>query len=273
MKSQLLQQQLEALYQSYDYAHHLQHDPVQWLQGATSMHEQELRGLLASSLAFGNASVAIRKTGEVIAAANHDLASSLDTWTALSRSPLKQFVHRIYTGQELYTLLKSARRLQHEYGSIDGFLAETKSPTLQGKLSLLSVRLRSNKNDKVMLHLMPDPILGGSCKRLLLWCKWMVRKDAVDVGIWKAIEPVELLIPLDVHVFRIVKNLGLSLRAAPSWKAAEEVTARLREMDPKDPVKFDFALCHMGISKACPSTRDVHKCASCVLKPSCLHWK
>ena len=81
-----------------------------------------------------------------------------------------------------------------------------------------------------------------------------------------------LLLPLDTHTHRISRNLGLTARNDASWRTAEEITARLRELDPVDPVRYDFALCHLGVSRECPSRRDADKCARCLLKPVCTQW-
>ena len=93
------------------------------------------------------------------------------------------------------------------------------------------------------------PVRGSSCKRLNMFLRWMVRTDdcGVDFGIWKRIKPAELMIPLDVHVQRVARRLGLLKRTQADWRSVEELTSTLREMDPDDPVKYDFALFGMGV--------------------------
>ena len=101
----------------------------------------------------------------------------------------------------------------------------------------------------------------------------MVRgPDGVDLGLWREVPPRALVIPLDTHVHRIGSFIGLTRRKDLSWRTAEEITAHLRHLDPEDPVRFDFALSHLGISGACPSRRDERKCAGCPLQPICRHW-
>jgi endonuclease III len=100
----------------------------------------------------------------------------------------------------------------------------------------------------------------------------MVRPaDGVDLGLWP-IPATALVIPVDTHVHRISRNLGLTTRRTASWATAEEITARLRLFDPEDPVKYDFALCHLGVSRDCPSRPDLAKCAHCVLRDVCGVW-
>ena len=96
-------------------------------------------------------------------------------------------------------------------------------------------------------NLLPAPRDGSACKRLMLFLRWMVRRDAVDVGEWTSVSPGELVIPLDTHVHRIARELGLTSRATADLAAALEVTESLRAYDPLDPVRFDFSLSRLGI--------------------------
>jgi endonuclease III len=100
----------------------------------------------------------------------------------------------------------------------------------------------------------------------------MVRPaDGIDLGLWP-VPPSDLVIPVDTHILRISRNLGLTGRRTASWATAEEITAKLRELDPEDPVKYDFALCHLGVSRQCPSSPEHDKCARCVLQEVCGVW-
>jgi endonuclease III len=102
----------------------------------------------------------------------------------------------------------------------------------------------------------------------------MVRADdGVDLGIWSDVfSTSKLLVPIDTHLHRIAKNVGLTSRSNVTWQTAEEVTRALARFDPNDPVKFDFPLCHMGIVQRCPSRRDEKRCEGCGVKPVCVHW-
>ena len=95
--------------------------------------------------------------------------------------------------------------------------------------------------------------------------------DGVDLGLWD-VDPARLLVPVDVHVHRLARNLGLTRRASPSFRTTEEITAALARFDPADPVGYDFALCHMGILQGCPSRRDAKRCAGCGIQGVCIHW-
>jgi uncharacterized protein (TIGR02757 family) len=101
-----------------------------------------------------------------------------------------------------------------------------------------------------------------------LFLRWVVRKKDIDFGIWDRISPSKLIIPLDTHIARISRCLGLSSRKSPDWKMAKEITESLKILDPKDPLKYDFALCHQGISGLCKGIKSPGICADCSLQPA-----
>jgi uncharacterized protein (TIGR02757 family) len=120
-------------------------------------------------------------------------------------------------------------------------------------------------------HLLPDPRGPGASKRWNLFLRWMVRgPDEVDLGAWReAVPRAALLVPLDTHVHRVARCLGLTRRRDASWRTAEEITAALRRIDPVDPVRYDFALCHLGMSGVCAARRDPARCRECPLAGAC----
>ncbi len=121
-----------------------------------------------------------------------------------------------------------------------------------------------------LAHLLPDPALGGACKRWLMFLRWMVRRDdGLDLGLWRKITASTLLIPIDRHVSAIARALGLTTRKTDDWKTAEEITAALARFAPDDPVRYDFALAHLGISGECTHGRDPAACRTCRLQSLC----
>jgi uncharacterized protein (TIGR02757 family) len=120
--------------------------------------------------------------------------------------------------------------------------------------------------------LLADPGRGGACKRWLLYLRWMVRAEPgdPDVGVWSKLVPArDLVIPLDTHIARVSRRLGFTSRKTPDWKMAEEITARLREIAPEDPVRYDFPLCHLGMRGSCPPKLTADCCRVCPLRPHC----
>jgi uncharacterized protein (TIGR02757 family) len=103
-----------------------------------------------------------------------------------------------------------------------------------------------------------------------MWLRWMVRgPDAIDLGFWSEVGPARLTVPLDTHVHRLGRYLGLTGRRQADWRTAAEITAALRALDPADPLRYDFALAHMGISGQCPTRRVEAVCAACPIRGVC----
>jgi uncharacterized protein (TIGR02757 family) len=117
-------------------------------------------------------------------------------------------------------------------------------------------------------YFFPRPSAGSACKRLNLFLRWMARRDEVDLGAWRSIPPSKLIVPLDTHVIRLGRCLRLTRYTSPGWKMAAEITASLRAIDPVDPVRFDFSLCHVGMMNACGFGRRQGD-AQCPLKGNC----
>ena len=238
--------------------------------------DREVVGLIASSLAFGNV-VAIRASvARVLETLGPSPARTIDRArrSTLDRR-LAGFVHRVYRGPHVATMLARAAAVRRREGSLGNALARRldAGTPLREALADWADDLRGPAPERGLAHLVPDPRAGSACKRLLLYARWMIRPaDGVDLGLWP-ISPAHLVIPVDTHVHRIAKNLGLTERRDASWRTAEEITARLRRLDPDDPVKFDFALCHLGVSRQCPSRRDPSKCEACLLQRVCRHWR
>ena len=143
---------------------------------------------------------------------------------------------------------------------------------LRASIYALSSSLRKiarPKLNQAFANLIPDVMAGSACKRLMLYARWMIRKeDGVDLGVWSLPARV-LVIPVDTHIARISSYIGLTQREDASWKTAEEITAALRTLDPEDPVKYDFALCHLGISGSCPKKKHPVKCEGCPIRGIC----
>ncbi|MDZ4231899.1 MAG: DUF2400 family protein [Candidatus Pacearchaeota archaeon] len=144
---------------------------------------------------------------------------------------------------------------------VDGFLDQD-----------LSAVFPRNRLSNGFRHLFPRPSTGGPCKRHHLFLRWMVRREPPDFGLWTAIPPSALMMPVDTHVEHMARALGLTRRRSRNWKMAEEITANLRALDPEDPVKYDFSLCHKRMSGDCLDRRDALVCAPCALQAVCRHW-
>jgi uncharacterized protein (TIGR02757 family) len=269
--------ELDRLRAGFDFAAHRATDPVDFVHRYEGADDREVAGLVAALLAFGNVKAIRRSVARVLAILDPSPATKLASMRRVTlERGLDGFVHRVWRGEHVARLLWNARGLRAREGSLgaafEARLAEHED--LRDALAAFADALRGPRPDRSMAHLVPDPRAGSACKRLLLYLRWMVRPaDGVDLGVWTGVDPAVLVIPVDTHVHRIGRNLDLTRRDAASWTTAEEITDALRALDPKDPVKYDFALCHLGVSRQCPSRRDPERCARCELRAACRHWR
>jgi uncharacterized protein (TIGR02757 family) len=271
----LVGRRLDALLESTDRAARRDADPVSFVHRYESAADREVAGLVASSLAFGNVAAIRAKVAIVLGALGGSPSATIDRSTRADlRRRLRGFRHRVWRGEDVAAMLASAGAMRREHGSLGARFAVLleREGELLGALAIFADEVRGSRPSRGLRHLVPDPRAGSACKRLLLYLRWMCRlADGVDVGIW-SVPPSRLVIPVDVHVHRIARNLGLTERSDASMRTAIEITDRLRAFDRDDPVRYDFAICHLGVSRQCPSRRDERKCADCVLKEACRHW-
>lgn len=257
-------------------------DPVHFVHRYESREDQEIVALIASSLAFGNVKALCAKIEDVLARIGPRIALMADDAEAI-HDRLSGFRHRLYTGRDVALLVVGARRMQRAHGSLGAsFMRElAMGRPLREALKSWVVELRERggfssfgaKNGRGADHLLPDPSRGSAVKRLMLFLRWMVRPaDGVDLGLWN-VHPSSLVIPLDTHIHKLSRNIGLTTRTAADYRAAEEITAALSRLDPNDPTKYDFSLCHLGMLQSCPSQKDPVRCEGCGVKPVCRHWQ
>jgi uncharacterized protein (TIGR02757 family) len=197
---------------------------------------------------------------------------------------LEGFKHRFTTDRHIFWLLTVTREALREHGSLKNLfveghsadLANIKQPLVRfvdqlvaqgGRPAYDSVK---QAQEDGALFLLPSPRGGGACKRLNLFLRWMVRNaDPIDFGLWREVKPSQLVIPLDTHVARLARYLGMTKRKTSDWKTAEEITAALRRLDPMDPLKYDFSLTRLGILKDCDSREKRSRCGECTLADIC----
>lgn len=262
-------------------------DPVSFVHRYADRLDQELVALLAASVAFGNVKAIRTKLDEALQriGPRPSLAAD-DERTLFTR--LDGWIHRVYRGEDIARLLLGARRLQVAHGSLGarferdlGAHADLREALasfcdalrLAGGFSLGAASRNGAPVRRGPGHLLPDPRGSSGSKRLFLFLRWMVRPaDGVDLGLWD-VPPRRLLCPVDTHIHKLAKNLGFTRRNDLSWRTTEEITYALAAFDEADPVKYDFALCHMGMLQRCPSRRDEKKCEGCGVKPVCRHWR
>ncbi len=279
-----LQRALDGVRQRCDVAKRRESDPVGYVHAYPDPLDKELVGLLAASIAFGKVVTIRQKLEDALTRLGPRLAVTLDD-SLLVFSRMHGWVHRVFRGEDIARLLIGARRVQRAHGSLGARFARDlrEGGTLREALSRFSAAMRAAgglggtpdaASRRGPRHLLPDPHGSGGSKRMLLYLRWMVRPDdGVDLGLWKEVDPGVLLCPVDTHIHKLSRNLGLTTRKDVSWETAEEITRGLSRLDPKDPVKYDFSLCHLGMLQRCPSRRDAARCEGCGVMPVCRHWQ
>jgi uncharacterized protein (TIGR02757 family) len=255
-------------------------DPVGFAHAYRDGADQELVALVSACVAFGNVRTIRSKLGELLARLGPRPSIAAEDARAL-RERLRGWRHRVFRGEDMARLLAGARAVQREHGSLGAlFAAELeRRRSLRDALAAWCDAIRSAgglRRDGARrgpAHLLADPRGPSGSKRLLLFLRWMVRgPDGVDIGLWR-VDPARLLVPVDVHIHRLSRNLGLTRRKDVSWRTTEEITSALARLNPADPAAYDFSLCHMGMLQGCPSRRDEQRCEGCGVKPVCIHWR
>ena len=284
-RAELLRPHLDALLASTDAAARVRGDPVELPHRYRQPADIEVAALLCAALAYGRVDLFKPRLARLLRALGGSPAA-----TARDSTPLqllrrtRGFSYRMTDARDVACLLYGAGAILRAQGSLGACFSRhfQKSGSVREALSSFVDDLCApdftpitgrREPSRRLKHLLPHPRRGSACKRLNLFLRWMVRgPDGVDFGLWRDIPQNELVVPLDTHVHRIGRFIGLTRRKDLSWKTAQDVTRKLRLLDDADPVRYDFALSHLGISGTCAARRDRRRCAGCPLKPICRYW-
>jgi uncharacterized protein (TIGR02757 family) len=272
---------LERLYEAYN-REDAAVDPVQIVRRYTAREDQEVVGFCAAALAFGRVASVLNTIETLARVLGPSPARFVSTFDPAAPHPqLRAMVHRWTRGVDLVALLWILRQMLEQSSSIEGFFLEGYDPEavdIGDALDSFSRRAlaldqraaygRRRPTRTGVAYFFPRPSAGSGCKRQNLFLRWMVRKDEVDLGAWASVPRSKLIVPLDTHVIRLGKCLRLTRYTSPGWRMAAEITASLRAIDPVDPVRFDFSLCHVGMMNACGWGRRQGD-AQCPLKGIC----
>jgi uncharacterized protein (TIGR02757 family) len=253
-----LARHLEGLYRRYHRVECLAPDPLLFLHRYERREDVEVAGLVAALLAYGRVEQILASVDRALGVLGSRPEEGVRRFDARSAAPaLRGFVHRWSRGEDLAALFSGLRRVLERHASLEALFLEGYAAgepgTVREALTRFVRSLRAAAPRGAALRpgvrfLLTDPVHGSACKRWNLFLRWMVRRDdALDRGVWRSVSPADLIVPLDIHVARLARELGLSARRTPDWRMAEEVTASLRRFDALDPTRFDFALCRAGM--------------------------
>jgi uncharacterized protein (TIGR02757 family) len=237
---------LETLYACYNAQCWVSPDPLQFLYRYERPEDREIAALIASSLAYGRVAMILRNAGTVLDVMGQSPRAfveqgSLGEWQDLFHG----FRHRFTDGSDVAFLLDGVQRVIHQYGSLGGCLAlkRREAGSLAGALDELVKLLAGGRKNSLLCR----PSQGSACKRHFLMLRWMVRHDDVDPGGWDRLNPAELLVPLDTHMYQVCRSLGFTRRRAADLKTTEEISQVFALMRPDDPVRYDFVITRFGI--------------------------
>ena len=249
-----LKEFLDEKYLQFNNFDFIPNDPIQIPHQFNENNDIEIAGLFASVIAWGNRKSIIKNGKNLMERMDNSPADFILNFSKSDLSNFNGFKHRTFNEIDCITFCLSLQRLFREQKSLGQYfqslfkkhndqaivISEFKSKFFESAYAI-----RSKKH-------LPDPLKGSAAKRICMYFRWMVRKDPfnVDIGIWNKLIPTSLLhLPLDVHTSNVGRSLGLLSRKQNDWKAVNEITSNLRELDPKDPTKYDFSLFGLGVNE------------------------
>jgi uncharacterized protein (TIGR02757 family) len=258
--NQDLEKILNENYTRYSISEFIAFDPISIPKKYTSLQDIEIAGFFAAIFSWGRRDIIINKSNELMALMGHSPYRFVKNYSIKDYKKIAYFKHRTFNGYDLDFYIRAMQRHYEQFESLEAafcFNAEDLKVSQRSKFESQSIEDNLKSFYTYFSSLVPNetrnlkhistPAKNSACKRLCMYLRWMVRDDKVDFGLWKNINPSQLIIPLDVHVMKIAVRLDLiSKNDKPNWKTALKLTKAVREFDLNDPVKYDFAL--FGIS-------------------------
>ena len=276
---QRLKPTLDGLYDSFNMPDSAV-DPIQLVRRYVRADDVEIVAFCAAGLAFGRVASVMQSIGRLLDVMGDRPAAFVRAFDPVRDGVgLRTFVHRWIRGTDVVALLWVLRQMLERSGSLEAFFLEGDEGGVDVREALDSFSRRAMALDlraaygKVparpgVAYFFPRPSIGSACKRMNLFMRWVVRRDALDLGVWTRVSPARLIVPLDTHVIRVGRCLKLTRYASPGWPMALDITQALRTLDPLDPVKYDFSVCHLGMMNAC-GFQTPKGDANCPLKGVC----
>jgi len=249
--SENIQSFLDQKVLTFNHITFLETDPIQVPALFASKENIEIAGFLSATLAWGQRPTIIRNALKLVALMNNNpfeylLNTPEDEWDAFL-----DFKHRTFNGIDCIYFLRALKNIYLNHGGLEQVFTRgyQKDQTIFSALVYFrKVFFELEHEHRTEKHV-SDVEKGAAAKRLNMYLRWLVRTDkaGVDFGLWKQIPASALMLPLDVHTGNVARKLGLLTRTQNDWRAVEEITAKLREFDPEDPIKYDFALFGLGV--------------------------
>lgn len=242
---------LEQKFRQYDRPAFISNDPIAIPHQFTRQADIEIAGFFAATFAWGNRTTILNKSRTLLQLMDQAPHQFITQHRETELKKLLAFKHRTFQSTDLLYFIKFLRYHYSQYTTLESAFCLS-SGNMENRLVTFHDYFFSwpDAPERTRKHV-ASPRRGSTCKRLNMFLRWMVRRDkkGVDFGIWKKIRPSELICPIDVHVARVSRKLGLIERKQTDWQTAIELTESLRTFDPTDPVKYDFALFSLGVNE------------------------
>ena len=243
---------LDELNRKVERSEYIKDDPVQFMYAFERKQDREIAGFLAALMAWGRRDIVCRKVEELLGLMGFQPHDFILNYRENESNLFTDFRHRTFKPVDISGIMLALKRIYDIYPDFESFWADCKKQSETGQTQMMSCfhdcffNMHDEFRKRTRKHI-STPEKNGSCKRMYMFLRWCIRKDSpVDPGIWSFMNPTELLVPLDVHVARQSRKLGLLTRRANDWKSVNELTGMLRKFDPADPVKYDFGLFGLG---------------------------
>ena len=269
---------LDKFYNEYNFKERIKHDPIEFPHRYSGPDDIEVAGFIASCFAYGKVDLFKPVIGKILKPGGKHPAGFFKNFILKKdKKYLENISYRFNKEADVLCLVYILNQTLNEWGSLKNLFYHYFTPDQKdigpalarftGYFMDIDTSPVYGRNIKPygLKQLFPSPENGSACKRMNLFLRWMVRNKDIDFGIWNKIPPSKLIIPLDTHIARISRCLGLTKRKASDWKTAKEITESLKKLDPDDPLKYDFALCHQGISRLCRGKEFKDTCAACAI--------
>ena len=232
----------------------VQSDPVRCVHEFRSKKDIEIAAFLTAPLAYGRAESIICSSDRVLKALGKSPYEAVGNFDkSKDARHFQDFVHRFTSQEDMLQFIELTSLIVGRHGSLKKLFLRFDSVDEPVKNAMIRFvdhfRSGTRRLRPHLRYMLPSPADKSACKRFNLFLRWMVRPaDGVDFGLWPEVGKHRLIIPLDTHVGRISRELGLLKRKSSDLKAAEELTGILRKIDPEDPIRYDFALAHLGMT-------------------------
>ena len=233
----------------YNNPNFIESDPIQIPHRYKVKEDIEISGFLAATIAWGNRKMIINSATKMMDAMGNNPYDFVMNATNNQIDSIDNIVHRTFNSEDFRYFIKSLRNIYQNHGGLENVFAANNSINLQNRISAFKqIFFEIDHPLRTTKHI-SDPLKGSSSKRINMFLRWVSRNDGkgVDFGIWKSVSPSELSCPLDVHSGNVARTLGILNRKQNDQKALQELDEALRKFDPKDPVKYDFALFGLGV--------------------------